>query len=79
VRPGVHDQSRSLGSRDDSQFDGLQSVGTHKVRAHLRGDRVLRWAALELLSARRSDPTTLTERAAILEHPGQSLVAATSR
>jgi hypothetical protein len=40
-------------------------VGTHKVGSHLRGDRVFRWAALGLLSARRSDATTLAARAPI--------------
>jgi hypothetical protein len=33
-------------------------AGTQKVGSHLRGDRVFRWAALELLSARRSDATS---------------------
>jgi hypothetical protein len=66
-------------ARDDSQFDGLQLVGTQKVGAHLRGDRVLRCAALGLPSARRSDTTRWRNARTILKHPGQFLVAATPR
>jgi hypothetical protein len=32
-------------ARDDSRFDGLQLVGTHKVGSHLRGDRDFPMAA----------------------------------
>jgi len=66
-------------ARDDSQFDGLQLVGTQKVGARLRGDRVLRCAALGLPSARRSDTTRWWNARTILKHPGQFLVAATPR
>jgi hypothetical protein len=58
----------------------LQRIPLPEVGSHLRGDRVLRWAALELLSARRSDATRRWPNARrCSKRPGQSLVAATPR